>query len=136
MKVYHIFTREPDESSLSGLDHYDLHSIYSPQSVLVGFVKRHYKNGLIVNYGQPYAHRAQAIVDRKKSVRGEVIAKVDLDPGAIVRIAQNHSRAEVLTLREFDGSTDCLVKILTGELVIKNNLFQNIASLAKELVSQ
>ena len=148
MKAFHLRTTEPDSYDASGLETFDLNSIYIPEEkFLFGFVDwcNEKKNrGLILAYTIGYSERAQCIVDGNRSgVFGDVIGEVDLSEGQInmmkrqydrcrYEAGDRHTSIEVDLIQRFDKQTDTLVKILTGELIIPP-LTQRIHQKAKNL---
>ncbi len=118
-RAYHLQTSEPDQNDPLGVDSFELHSIYVPgRQVLVGFHKwRNESGGDVLNYSEmpAYLNNAQAVVEGKRA--GAVISQFDLDVCTIYRIfSARRKNSRIKTTVQFDGSTDALVKILSGEL--------------------
>ena len=123
MIAYHIHTNEPDPYDvMGGFERFDLNSIYVPEkNTLVGFINWGFPRGKILDYSDlKYTNIAQAIVEGNKGdVEGEVKGTRDLYLETIKKIAEfgeYYHDCEIHITKPFDGSTNCLVQILSGEL--------------------
>jgi len=123
MRAYHIRTIEPSPYDIGlGLDTFDLDSIYIPEKkILIGIAhyEEHQSNkGTILHYSHlPYTDRAQKIVEgNRDGVRGDVIKELELDDEKIKKISEKrrYNKERVKFNQVFDGSTNKLVKILSG----------------------
>jgi hypothetical protein len=124
VKAYHLRTSEPCEVFSFGYG-LELNSIFVPtKNVLVGFVRQNNMSGLIKSYSTVnYCNRAQDIVEgNRNGVEGKIISEFELETKTVNRIGRNGRESKVTTLAEYDGSTDILVKILSGEFVKKGLL--------------
>ena len=128
MKVYHIKTEEPDPYPMILCEFFTLNSIYCPDKrVLVGFINQKPHRGTILNYTiSIHYDGAQKIVDgNKEGVRGKVKETRDLYHETIEKIAKFGERfhdSDIYITKPFDGSIDCLIEILSGELKYKGFL--------------
>lgn len=152
MKVYHIKTVERDLHDPMGFDTFDLDSLYLfDKGFLIGFVKsgsKSKKRGILSYppYPSIYAERIEALLHGKNELRGtpvkgNIIKEIDLDNKALNRIKANymgnwveqghvyHYR-DVKLKREFDGSTEMLVEILSSNL----SLMSKLEGLAEKLL--
>jgi hypothetical protein len=119
MRAYHIRTERQDP--------YDpartliLDSLYIPdRRILLGFkLLKDGEEGVIKNLELDLG-RAQAITDGSQNgIAGEVVGEADLSMGDISRMINSFSFCKGSTFEmtgDYDGSTECLVAVLSGEL--------------------
>jgi|GEM_PF-5231812 len=129
MKAYHLKTRASDSHDALGVEQYELNSIYVPEKqVLAGYILFGKNNGLIINYSKIQHERAQCIVEgNKNDVRGDVISELDLSEDIVEKIFRTKNESEIKVTKQYDGSTDTLVGILSGEYH-KRNLIEKISA--------
>ena len=135
MKAYHLRTkhRVHDRSlfSFTGSKSLIHDSIYIPErKVFVEFSKEEYKHkyGYIMRSDYEY-EKAQQIVEGNNGAEGEIISEPELESDVVDRIVANSKGIcrTVKTRVDYDGSTEDLVRILSGEL-IKKGLLSRIFS--------
>ena len=79
--------------------------------------------GKIIPYESYYCSRAQDIVEGNKNrVQRDVVSELKLEANIIDQIESHYSEKEVKTIVDYDGLTEELVKILSGEFVKKSFL--------------
>lgn len=119
MKAYHIRTEGFDPYNPRGTLIIDL--LYVPErEILVGFSLLKYgREGVIKNRDSELS-RAQATVDgNQDGIEGEVVGEIDLNNRTISRIINSFSFCKESTFEmtgDYNGSTECLVAVLSGEL--------------------
>ncbi len=126
-KAYHLRTNEPDSHDvMGGFERFDLDSIYIPErSILMGFVKWPNREGKIISYAAYHCTRADDIIDgNRNGVKGEVVSELELKAEQVNGIISNirgpdKHEFEVKTTVDYNGSTEDLVKILSGEYIRK-----------------
>ncbi len=124
MESYHIKPNELDPFcyNLERFERFNLNTIYIPdRRVLVGFIDLKFPKGKIINYNSlVYINRAESILRRNRGdVKGEVIQKIDLKPEIVDQIAkfgERYHNSEISITKPFDGSTERLIQIISGEL--------------------
>ncbi len=130
METYHLRTSEPERGSILPFGTFGLDSIYIPDKQIIYGIT--YNNlpttkGTILNYSFPSdCEKAQKMIDgNDEGIRGDVISITDLKSEIFDKMISFCKRYDAngkgITLREpFDGSTECLIEILSGSL--KENL--------------
>lgn len=128
MKAYHIKTNEQNDLLF---EKFNLDSIYIPKrNILLCFAKLKNMEGILKNYGgrsSRYISQAEKIINgNKDGVKGEIICKRNLEEEVVEKINQIQETVpcppqgkKIGLVEEFDNSTDCLIRILSGESIKK-----------------
>ena len=138
MKAYHIRTRVEREVLCDPLrfDNFDLDCLFIPEKRrLIGFVKDSKKEGAILSYPPypaVYSRRIEALINGKNDfngnpVAGEIKGEISLDSETANNINRNYVgdwlspfqtyHYQYIKLnKEFDGSTEMLVKTISANI--------------------
>lgn len=113
MLAYHLRIKE--SRPFVGDKEYLMDAIYLPErDVMFGFLDHGNKEGMMFKYKQQhYLDKANQVIENKRP--GEVVGIKNIHDDIDEFFMFSTSEMKVKTVKDFDGSTDCLVKIINGE---------------------
>lgn len=128
MEAYHAKTSEPSPYDPIGFEFFTLDSLLiKDASLLMGYAPHDLRRGSVLSYRCPsvYSERFEALIRGDKSVRGEIVAKMELTDDIVESIRESydvelrefertyHDCGEVRLSWDYQGTTRELVHILS-----------------------